>query len=375
MSELLSPQSRNCGKGEVPDADIVMDSLPFPLIVVNSGNRICRSNAAAEDFFQAGASVLLRNGLENFVPADSPFVALVNRAREKNITVNEYALNLDLLHSRTGCLVDIHAAPIGRNTSSLLIMIQQRHMADTIERQLTHRNAARSMSGMASIMAHEIKNPLSGIRGAAQLLEMGLNEEDRTLTQLIRDEADRIVRLIDRMDALADTSSIERLPINIHQVLHHVSKLANNGIAANVPITERYDPSLPSVAGNRDQLIQVFLNLVKNAAEAIEQSGEDGEIIITSAFRPGMRLSVSGAREQINLPLEFCVTDNGPGVAPDLMSNLFDPFVTTKPAGTGLGLALVARIIDLHGGVIECKSKPGKTVFRVLLPIYDEQEI
>ncbi len=374
MSKLPAGINQKNDKRDAPDANLVMDSLPFPLIVVNSDNRICSSNAAAEDFFQAGVTVLLRSGLEDFIPADSPFVELVNRARDKNISVNEYALNLDMLHSRTGSLVDIHVTPIGRNSGLLLILIMHRHMADTIERQLTHRHAARSMSGMASILAHEIKNPLSGIRGAAQLLEMGLSEEDRSLTQLIRDEADRIVRLIDRMDALADTSSIERLPINIHQVLHHVSKLANNGIAANVPITERYDPSLPPVAGNRDQLIQVFFNLVKNAAESIGQSGEPGEIIITSAFRPGMRLSVSGAREQINLPLEFCVTDTGPGVAPDLMSNLFDPFVTTKPSGTGLGLALVARIIDLHGGVIECKSKPGKTVFRVLLPIYDEQE-
>ncbi len=359
---------------EGPDAAQVMESLPLPLIVVDAENRISCTNAAAEDFFQIGSAKLRRSRLERFIPADSPLIALVKRAREKMISVNEYALNLDLLHTRRGVLIDVHVKPVGRNTNSLLIMLQHRHMAETIERQLTHRNAARSMTGMASILAHEIKNPLSGIRGAAQLLEMSLGEDDRTLTRLIRDEADRIVRLIDRMDAFGDSSAIERQPVNVHRVLHHVYKLGSSGFASNIAISEDYDPSLPSVSGNRDQLVQVFLNLVKNAAEAIIQSGQPGKIALTSAFRPGMRLSVPGAREQINLPLEFCVTDTGPGVPEELMHNLFDPFVTTKTSGTGLGLALVARIVDLHGGVIECKSAPGKTVFRVLLPICEEQE-
>ena len=185
-------------------------------------------------------------------------------------------------------------------------------MADKIDRQLTHRAAARSVTGLASMLAHEIKNPLSGIRGAAQLLETSVNDDDRALTQLIRDETDRIVSLVDRMEIFSDERPVDRAPVNIHSVLDHVKAVSQAGFASKVKITENYDPSLPPVYGNRDQLVQVFLNLIKNASEALDNQ-PGGEITLSTAYRPGIRLSIPGASERVSLPLEFCVQDNGPG--------------------------------------------------------------
>jgi two-component system nitrogen regulation sensor histidine kinase GlnL len=244
-----------------------------------------------------------------------------------------------------------------------------------MDRQLTHRGAARSLTALGSMLAHEIKNPLSGIRGAAQLLEQSLDENDRMLTRLICEETDRIVNLVERMELFGDERPVDRGPVNVHGVLDHVRRLATSGFAQHIRILESYDPSLPPVHGNRDQLIQIFLNLIKNAAEAIGVDALDGEIVLSTAFRAGVRLEIPGSRGvRVALPIEVSIRDNGPGVPPDLLPHLFDPFVSTKANGSGLGLALVAKIVGGHGGVVECDPAPRRTTFRVLLPIFNAQD-
>jgi two-component system nitrogen regulation sensor histidine kinase GlnL len=247
-------------------------------------------------------------------------------------------------------------------------MLQERSIAEKMDRQLTHRGAARSITALGAMLAHEIKNPLSGIRGAAQLLESAVGDDDRALTRLICEETDRIVKLVDRMESFSDERPGSRESLNIHAVLDHVRQVAVAGFARHIRFQAVYDPSLPNVLGSRDQLIQVFLNLVKNASEAIDQEGIDGEIVISTAYRPGVRLKTQAA-DPVSLPLEVCVRDNGPGVPPDIARHLFDPFVTTKSTGTGLGLALVAKVIGDHGGVVEFESMPRRTTFRILLPL------
>ena len=356
------------------DPGNLLNSLPHAVLVIGEGNRILYVNAPAENFFDAGASLLLRRHLEDLVAFGSPLLALVEKIRMRGASFNEYGVDLGTPRIGMHRLVDVYARRLQDDPLQILIMLQQRTMAQMIERQLAHRGAARSVTGLAAVLAHEIKNPLSGVRGAAQLLETDLGDEDRALTQLICTETDRICKLVDRMEAFGETNTLERLPVNIHAVLEHVRGLAANGFAKQIAIREEYDPSLPPIPGDRDKLVQALLNLVKNAAEAIGKTRTDGEIRLATAFRAGVRLSAPGSKARISLPLEITVSDNGPGVPEDLQVHLFDPFVTSKAGGTGLGLALVAKIIGDHGGIIECDSTRGHTVFRILLPMQDPSQ-
>ena len=361
------------GRNRSADTAAILGALPVPVILLDPENRFRHVNNAAEQFLGISASGLAQLRLEDLVPPDNPLFLLIGQVRGTEASITDHDLDLDSprLHKRG---ITVQGSPLPEEPGAVLLVMQDASGARSLDRQLAFRGAARSVSGMAAILAHEVKNPLSGIRGAAQLLEISVAPADRELAELIRDEADRIRALVDRMEAFGE-KPIARTAVNIHRVLEHVRKLAQSGFAAHVRFHELYDPSLPPVWANRDQLVQVVLNLVKNAAEAVTQEGiRHPEITLSTGFQHGMRVAVPGSLTRLDLPLFVTVRDNGHGIAEDIRPHLFEPFVTSKASGSGLGLALVAKIIGDHGGLIEVDSRPGRTEFRLHLPVVTEKD-
>ena len=364
----LAPRPKD-GENDGIDTESIFNAMAIAIVVVDADDAIAYVNSAGEQFLQGGAEYLQGRQLDEMLPFDSQLFSLIRQVRKEGLAVSEYGVTLE--SPRIGRhLVNLQAAPLLDTPNAVALTLQQWSIADKIDRQLTHRGAARSVTAMASMLAHEVKNPLSGIRGAAQLLEQNATPDDRGLTTLIREEADRICDLVDRMDVFSDSGPLQRDAVNIHQVLDRVMQLAKNGFGRHLRYNPIFDPSLPPVWGHRDQLVQVFLNLIKNAAEAAPSVG--GEITLETAYQQGVRFTVPGTGSRIHLPLRVSIIDNGGGIPDDIMSCLFDPFVTSKSQGSGLGLALVAKVIGDHGGVIECDSTPKRTEFRVMLPMAEK---
>ncbi|MCF6272555.1 MAG: ATP-binding protein [Rhodobacteraceae bacterium] len=341
-------------------------ALPFPAFVIDAQVNIAEINDAAEVFCMASKKQMRGKPLQEFAREGSAVVDAVAQAQGGMRSVVLHDVQVGWGGQARG-VANVQATRLGEG--EVLLMLHPRSIADKMDRSLSHRNAARSVAGMAAMLAHEIRNPLAGISGAAQLLSSTLGPEDRELTTVIEDEAKRIGDLVNRVEAFGDMGPGVVAAVNIHDILDRAKRAAAAGFAKHIRFSEVFDPSIPPTAGNADQLMQVLLNLLKNAAEAMRAGGA---ITLKTAFRPGVRLALPGKRSQ-SLPIEISIKDNGPGIAPAILDDVFEPFVSTKAGGTGLGLSLVSKIIADHGGIVDCKSDSNGTEFRLLLPVWKEE--
>ncbi|MEY4696981.1 MAG: hypothetical protein RIT14_1409 [Pseudomonadota bacterium] len=350
-----------------PVPGVVWASLPLPALLIGGDNRIAEVNPAGEIFLNASSRSLMGQPALDRLAIDAPMDEAMARAR-----TNQSPLFINDVDVTTGerppVQCNIQVAPMHDNPEVILLIISPRDIADRLGRLMQVKSAAKSAIGMAEMLAHEIKNPLAGISGAAQLLSMGLSAEDRELTDLIVEETRRIVKLLEQVEHFGNLRPPDRRSVNIHDALDRARKSAMVGFAAHMQITEDYDPSLPPTYADPDQLMQVFLNLIKNAAEACQRAGMGRNIRLHTFYDLSLRLRGKDGQPRA-LPLQIEITDDGPGIPPDIAADIFEPFVSGRENGTGLGLALVSKIISDHDGWISVDSVPGRTVFRVSLPM------
>ncbi len=339
-------------------------SLPVPALRLGPDERILDANPAAEDFLNLSAKSLNGAALWDRLITDAPLAAAFVRARANGtpLFVNEVGLG-SAERPLTQC--SLQYAPLTGTLGEMLVLITPHEMAHQLTLNSQSGRAAKSAIGMAEMLAHEIKNPLAGITGAAQLLAMELGPEDQELTALIVDECRRIVKLLEQVEEFGNLSPPAMMPVNIHDVLDRTRQSASVGFGAHMRILADYDPSLPDAWADADQLQQILLNLVKNAAEA---GASGGTIRLRTFYDPALRLRRRDGG-QARLPLQIEVIDDGPGLPPDIAAEVFEPFVSGRENGTGLGLALVAKLVAGQGGWITVDSTPGRTVFRLSLAV------
>ncbi len=349
-----------------PVTGTIWAALPIPTLMIGRIEKvecIADCNPAAEQFFSLSRRSVKERPLARILQIDAPIDAALERCRVNRapVFINDVPVAMG---ERPAVQCAIQLALLGDQKDLVLMLITPREIAGKLGKADGIRHAARSAIGMSQMLAHEIKNPLAGITGAAQLLSMGLSGEDRGLTDLIVAETQRIVKLLDQVEQFGNQSLPECRAVNIHDVLERARRSAEIGFAAHMKIRDAYDPSLPLVWADADQLLQVFLNLLKNAAQAQLMGGR---IRIKTFFEQSLRLRAASGKD-VALPIHVEIIDDGPGLPADIADEIFDPFVSGRENGTGLGLALVSKIIAAHDGWVTVESRPGRTVFRVSLP-------
>ena len=339
----------------------VWHALPLPALDLDAGDRIRAVNGPAEGFLNRSARTLIGAVATDLIEIDGTLAAALARVRRNEAPLTLHDASLRTAGPAVRC--DVHLAP--REGGGALMLIAPQDIAGRLDRARSSRAAARSAIGMAEMLAHEIKNPLAGIAGAAQLLSMSLSGEDLELTELIVGETRRVVKLLEQVEQFGNLRPPQRRAVNLHDVLDRARRSAVVGFAAHMEIEEAYDPSLPPAWGDPDQLLQVVLNLLKNAAQV---GAQGGRVRLRTFYETAMRVRrPDGSGTPV--PLQVEVLDDGPGIPEEMQANLFEPFVSGRENGTGLGLALVAKIVAEHDGLVSVDSRPGATAFRLSLPM------
>ena len=346
--------------------ELIWASLPVPAILLDAQDRIADITPAGEVFLNLSAKALRGAPVWDKLMVDAPLEDSFARVRSARagLFINDVDVGSG---NRPPVQCNIQIGPVAGDEGMVLLLLEPRQIADRMDRANAVKSAAKSAIGMAEMLAHEIKNPLAGITGAAQLLAMNLSVEDRELTDLIVSETRRVSKLLEQVEQFGNLRPPDRRAVNVHDLLDRARKSASLGFAANMRIVEDYDPSLPATFVDGDQMLQVFQNLMKNASEAADPA-TGGTIRLRTFYDMALRLrrkDGSAAR----LPLQVEIIDDGPGLPPEIAEDVFDPFVSGRENGTGLGLALVSKIISEHDGWVGVESVPGRTVFRISLPV------
>jgi len=349
----------------------ILDNLNIVVIVINSDMRILYINPAAEMFFSISRDRVQNRALTVIVNEEDLNNSIGKSIHSGNTFVKrEYTLHI----STQPTIVDLSVTPVidkDRNLEVILEIIpQDKNIKISREENLVSQQQA--SRELLRSMAHEVKNPLGGIRGAAQLLEKELDTEElREYTQVIIDEADRLKLLVDRM--LGPKTLPNKQWTNIHYATERVRNLMN--IDKNYPIDVffDYDPSIPDIYADPEHLIQAILNLTKNAAQSITECDRCEIKKITLKTRVKRNFTIGSAHYILVLKLD--IIDTGPGINKQMIEHIFMPLITDRAQGTGLGLSIAQSLINKNDGLIECTSKPGNTVFSILLPITSEQQV
>ena len=356
-------------EGGLPATKQMMDILPFPVFMLDENDRFLWLNHAAEGFFHSSQAMLVPMQMSELLISDSPFFSLVRRARQSERPVSDKSLRL--ISPKFGvrnAAIQVTPLPVSENVDergAVLVTLQEQGLSDKLAAQNTVKSAALSMSKMTSLLAHEVKNPLAGIKGAAQLLETEISEESRELSSMIVTEADRITALLNRIENLSSDMPVQLKDVNIHEILDHCIRITTASFGRHLDIKCHYDPSLPNIDADPDLLVQCFLNLFKNASEVTD---DKGILTLTTSYNLSRYLSTSQSF-QVHLPLQIEIEDNGSGIPEELQDYIFEPFISGKQSGSGLGLAMVASVVADHGGAISVDTSPAGTCFTVNLPI------